>query len=201
MRDENRSTRRKQIEKAAYEILQEQGFASASMLKIAKRAKASNETLYNWYGDKQGLFLSLVVRNASDIKQVLEKQISQDTLALECLEKIGPKLLTLLVGDKAIALNRAAASDPTGQLGKAIAAGGRNDIAPLIGKLFDQARDQNLLTFKKTDNVVEQYLGLLVGDLQIRRAIGAIPQPSKTVIDQRAKSAFEIICQLLGSKP
>ncbi|MEQ8740678.1 MAG: helix-turn-helix domain-containing protein, partial [Hoeflea sp.] len=63
MREETRAARQAQIEQAAYEVLEEKGYAATSMLAIAKRARASNETLYNWYGDKTGLFRALVVRN------------------------------------------------------------------------------------------------------------------------------------------
>ena len=53
------------IEQAAYELIDEFGYDGISMLKIAKRAKASNETLYKWYGDKKGLFSALVETNTN----------------------------------------------------------------------------------------------------------------------------------------
>ncbi len=49
-------------------MLDAKGYAGASMLAIARQAKASNETLYNWYGDKNGLFRALVVRNAGEVR-------------------------------------------------------------------------------------------------------------------------------------
>ncbi|MCP4433742.1 MAG: TetR/AcrR family transcriptional regulator, partial [Gammaproteobacteria bacterium] len=54
-REEIRSARQYRIEEATYELLAESGYHACSMLSIAKRAKASNETLYRWYGDKVGL--------------------------------------------------------------------------------------------------------------------------------------------------
>ena len=56
MREEKKSLRQQQIEDAAYEVLEAKGYDGTSMLGIARQARASNETLYNWYGDKQGLF-------------------------------------------------------------------------------------------------------------------------------------------------
>jgi AcrR family transcriptional regulator len=46
--------RRERIEKAAYDVLAETGYKGASLLLIAQRASVSNETLYRWYGNKQG---------------------------------------------------------------------------------------------------------------------------------------------------
>ena len=60
MKKEKKVQRQSEIETAAYALLDEFGYGGISMLKIAKRAKASNETIYRWYGDKLGLFKSLV---------------------------------------------------------------------------------------------------------------------------------------------
>ena len=198
MRDENRNLRQAQIEQAAYEVLAKRGYAGASMLNIAKHAKASNETLYNWYGDKLGLFRSLVVRNASEIRELLEQKLTDRVSPLDALQTIGPELLSLLVGERAIALNRAAAADPSGELGMAITEAGRETVAPLIGRLLENARDKGALKFDSPQEALGLYLSLLVGDLQIRRAIGAIPKPTSEAILQRADSAFAQLKILLS---
>ena len=52
MRDDKKQQRRRQIEAAAYDLLVQYGYDGTSMLAVAKAAKASNETMYRWYGDK-----------------------------------------------------------------------------------------------------------------------------------------------------
>ena len=198
MREENRNLRQAQIEQAAYEVLAKRGYEGTSMLTIAKQAKASNETLYNWYGDKLGLFRSLVVRNAVEVKQLLEQKLAERFPPLAALQTIGPELLSLLVGDRAISLNRAAAADSSGELGNAITEAGRNTVAPLIGQLLENARDEGSLKFDNTEDALVLYLNLLVGDLQIRRAIGAIPKPTSKAILKRADNALAQLQNLLS---
>ena len=111
MKKENQSARRAAIEAAAYELLSERGYKSTSMLAIARRANASNETLYRWYGNKQTLFASLVRANAHAVTEMLEASIDSGTDALEVLATVGPILLKLVTSDRAVALNRAAAAD------------------------------------------------------------------------------------------
>ena len=197
MRGENRKARQRQIENAAYAILEEKGYTGASMLSIAKRARASNETLYNWYGDKLGLFRSLVKINALEVKELLESDPARDETPLETLGTLGPKLLAMLVGAKAITLNRAAAADPTGDLGTAISQAGRQTIAPMIGQLFEAARTNKDLSFDNTEDAVELYLNLLVGDMQIRRVIASMPEPNGKEISTRAASALNSLKRLL----
>ncbi|MCP5076387.1 MAG: TetR/AcrR family transcriptional regulator [Rhodobacteraceae bacterium] len=197
MKDETRSIRQNQIEKAAYELLAEKGYGGTSMLSIAKRARCSNETLYNWYGDKLGLFRTLVSRNAEVAKQVLEKALSEDESPLETLRKFGPILLTILLGEKAISLNRAAAADPTGELGAALSEAGRETVLPLLSQVFLSARSQNLVKFDNLADTVELYLGLLIGDLQIRRAIARVPEPAPESMHERSEKAMRRLLKVL----
>ena len=190
MRDENKASRQEKIEEAAYAVLEAKGYAGASMLAIAKAAKASNETLYNWYGDKNGLFKALVLRNAEQVKALLEDGLSGERRPLEILDALGPRLLALLVSPRAIQLNRAAAADPTGELGAAISERGREAVAPLIGKVLERARQDGVLAFETTGEAVSLYLNLLVGDLQIRRVIGREPPLDETAINRRAGQAY-----------
>lgn len=204
MRDENKSARQEQIETAAYEVLEQKGYAGASMLGIARRARASNETLYNWYGDKKGLFKALVTRNAAEVRSLLEAELSSGQDALTILELLGPMLLELLLGNRAIALNRAAAADPTGELGTAISEAGRDSVLPLLVRVLEDARDRRQLAFDRSDEAAGLYLDLLVGDLQIRRVIGRMPVPTAAFRQTRAKLAVSRLSLLLsreGSTP
>lgn len=197
MRKEKRSLRRQQIEAAAYKVLEAKGYGGTSMLGIAKQARASNETLYKWYGDKQGLFQTLVTRNAEEVKGHLETELKTDHDALSILGTLGPKLLDLLTGDRAVALNRAAAADSSGELGATLSKAGREAVLPLLEQVLLRARDEGALKFESAGEAVELYLNLLIGDQQIRRVIGRLPKPSKTFCEDRSKRAVLHLCQLL----
>lgn len=201
MRDETRTIRQDQIERAAYAVLDDKGYAGASMLAIAKAAKASNETLYNWYGDKAGLFSALVRRNAAEVKTLLQDQIDAGGDAVDTLARVGPLLLGLVTSDRAVALNRAAAADPTGELGRTIAAEGRETVAPLIAQVIAAGRDQGRLAFDDLAMACEVWLGLLIGDIQIRRVVGRLPQPGPEALAARADAALRHFLRLFAPSP
>ncbi|MGB7240629.1 MAG: TetR/AcrR family transcriptional regulator [Sulfitobacter sp.] len=197
MREETRSLRQEQIETAAYEMLEEKGYAGTSMQGIARQARASNETLYSWYGDKQGLFKALVTRNAAEVKSLLKDELSTARDGLSILELFGPKLLMLLLGDRAIALNRAAAADPSGELGATLSQAGRESVFPLVVQVLETARQQGQLSFDQTPPTVGLYFDLLIGDLQIRRVIGRVPAPSLDFCVTRSERAITLLHQIL----
>lgn len=199
MRSSARADRQEKIEQAAYELLEAKGYAGTSMLSVATQAKASNETLYRWYGDKQGLFKAMVVRNAQAVKSLLEQELAAETAPLKTLRRLGPKLLGLVLGSRAIALNRAAAADPSGELGAALTQGGRNSVLPLIAQVFQQARKAGVIQGLSTGDAVELYLNLLIGDLQIRRVIGALPEPTAAEIKRRADRALKTLQKIAAS--
>lgn len=190
MKDDARAAREDRIAQAAYALLEEKGFVGASMLAIAKRAKASNETLYNWYCDKTGLFTALVTRNGEEVRELLEGDLDDAQPATQTLRMLGPKLLSLLLGERAVALNRAAAADATGVLGEALSTAGRETVLPLLAQVMERGRSDGELSFGQTSEAVELYISLLVGDLQIRRAIGRMEAPDKNTIAARSETAL-----------
>lgn len=198
MRAETRSQRQDQIEAAAYRMLEEKGYAGTSMQGIARLASASNETLYNWYGDKLGLFTALVTRNAAEVKALLEVGLSAERDALDILGLLGPRLLALLMSNRAIALNRAAAADPSGTLGAALSRAGRESVLPLVRQVLMLARHQGHLNFDDGTAAVGLYVDLLVGDLQIRRVIGRLDQPDPAFCQARAQRALAHLVRLLA---
>lgn len=185
------------IEQAAYELIDEFGYDGISMLKIAKRAKASNETLYKWYGDKKGLFSALVEANTTHISQLIEDAIETNKSERATIEQLGCLLLEILLGDRAIALNKSAVADPSGDLGQALAKAGREAVFPKICQIFNNHLDSQ--TGNKIDptQITEIYLRLLIGDLQIRRATGAIRAFSAEEAIARSKEALDLALKII----
>lgn len=194
---DDKASRARRIEEAAYRVLEEKGFKGASMLAVARAAKASNETLYNWYGDKVGLFAALVHRNSGEVATQLATLRAQGGRGLSALEEVSPVLLEMVTGPRAVALNRAAAADMTGALGRAIAAGGRETVAPMFAQLIAEACEDDTLA-GAPQRILEDYLALLLADTQIRRAIGVLDALTKEKATARVSHAMAQIKRLYG---
>ncbi len=194
MREETKKRRHETITAAAYSLLAEKGYDGASMLSIAKLAKASNETLYRWYGDKQGLFCALVQDNAAQTAAELKQAIRGDKDPMHTLEHVAPVFLTMLLGDRAVLLNRAAASEPTGELGAALSAGGRDAVMPLFVDVMVGITGNDR---ERAELLARAFLGLLVGDLQIKRVIGVEKTPTEAQIKNRVTEALGVFRKLV----
>ncbi len=200
MRAETRTTRRAEIEDAACRLLETQGYAGTSMLSVAKAAGASNETLYRWYGDKKGLFRAVAEANAEAVRVRLDAALEGQGDPVAVLEEIAGPLLTMLTGGRAVALNRAAAADPSGELGAAIAEGGREAVLPRIVTLVADGVRDGRLAVASPETGAELFLRLLIGDWQIRRVIGAMEVPDPTSISARVQDAMGDFLKLCGAE-
>ncbi len=197
MREETRQKRHETIAAVAYDLLASHGYSGTTMLRIATAARASNETLYRWYGDKDGLFLQMVRDNAAVIQAVLQDALAVDAPPMEVLDRVAPVFLTMLLGERAILLNRAAAADPSGRLGAAISAGGRQEVQPLLAKVLTPLCEQHGCA---PSQAADWFLSLLIGDLQIRRVIGELPAPDAAGIERRCRQALEGLSALLAAR-
>ena len=172
------------------------------MLQIAKRAQASNQTLYAWYGNKQGLFRHIIAHNGREVRRLLEEALVDHDEPLRTLEALGAVLLRFTTDEKAIIINRAAIADAgeTGVLAEAIDEVARGAIFPLIAALM--ARLQKNGQFRPgatAEAMAESYVSLLFGETQFLQALGAIGPLAQEEMDERGARAFKLACLLYAA--
>lgn len=196
-------TRRRAVLEVAGRLLIEKGYAPTSMLQIAKAARASNETLYKWWPNKQALFADLVTENAALVVDALRAAAAADATPLEVLERIAPVLLRMLTGPLAIALNRAAAADSTGTrtLGPVLAVEGRERVGAALADLMRRAIEAGEIASPDAKAAVALFVTLLVGDLQIRLATGALTHIDEVEVEARARTAIGQFKMLMAHDP
>lgn len=202
METEKQDERRRQIEAAAFELLAEKGYRSTSMLQIARRASASNQTLYAWYGNKQTLFQSLIEENAKAVKELLCTALQTRSDPMETLRALGPLLLTFTTGEKAIVVNRAAITDAgeTGLLGEAIDSGARQEMVEMTRAVMGQlVATGRFRPDTDTADAAESYISLLLGEVQMLQALGRIGPLDKADIEARARRALELTCRIYAA--
>lgn len=200
---QKRQERRAQIEAAAFEVLAEKGYRSTSMLQIAKRAQASNQTLYAWYGNKQELFRSIIEENGRAVRMLLENALEHHDDPLATLEALGPLLLRFTTDEKAIIINRAAIADAneTGLLAEAIDNVARGVIFSLICSLMERlAETSRFRQDTSAPEAAETFVSLLFGEVQFRQALGTIDPLTEAEIERRAARTFALICRLYGTE-
>ena len=180
---------------AALEELIEHGYERVTMLGIASRAGSSKETLYRWFGSKEGLFAALIEANADRSAQRIEQALSGDDDPVDTLVDYAAGLLRLLTSPGSIALNRAAMSSP--ELAEVLLVHGRHRVGPLVEAFLAGLDDAGVASIADPGAAFELLYGLVMRDTQIRVLLGE-PPPTDAVVGRRAEAAIEQFLALVG---
>lgn len=192
-----RAERETRILAAALDELIERGYDRVTMLGIASRAGASKETLYHWFGSKQGVFGAIIKSNADASALRVQAALEADADPVDTLTAYAVGLLTLLTSPASIALNRAAISAP--ELADALLADGRYRIGPIVEGYLAQLAERGDIVISDAARAFELLYGLVVRDSQVRVLLGEQP-PAIDHIRIQAAEAVDQFFRLTRSE-
>jgi len=186
--------RRLQILRATLRLLRCHG-AGVTTAQIAAEAQCSKETLYNWFGDRDGIILALVHEQARGMREAMEgcfKSLEGDIESQ--LKSSAVLLLDIMTGDAAVAVNRVAmaqACQDSSQLGQAVLADWNEQVAEPFILLFQQGNESGELAVHSPLDAFENLVGLLVGDRQRRLLLGEEMRPDPATMATIAGDAVQ----------
>jgi len=191
--------RRRCILEAAYDVLMERGYAGASTLEIATRARVSKRELYAEFGNKSGILQALIAATAARMQLPLATAEIRDRDGLaDALAAYGTLALAELTSPPVIAINRLAVAEAgrSSELGAILEENGREPNRKALIDLMAKAQAAGVLAAGEPDAMAGQFFSLLLGDLMLRLMLGVTPRPGPGEIKKRAQSATEAVLSL-----
>lgn len=170
------SPRQNAVLEQALKLLVDGGEKALTTSGLARAANCSKESLYKWFGDRDGLLAAMIAFQASKVR-TFERGSGKLTADLlrEHLETFGRDLLEVLSGEVSLALNRLAigqASREGSKLGRLLIEHGRRQIDRRAISLMEAGRRAGLLRFSDADSAYHTLYGLIVSDLHVRMLLG-----------------------------
>jgi AcrR family transcriptional regulator len=156
------------------------------MSAVAARAGSSKESLYVWFGNKEGLVAQLIRRQSARTNAAVETALAASQPPREVLAGIATNLLSVLLSDTSLALNRAAMSSPA--LASILLQEGRHTTGPLIERYLAQLQEEGVIQIGDVAEAFRLFYGLTIQDSQIRALLGEPPPDAKERI-RRAELA------------
>ena len=191
--------RRRCILEAAYDVLMERGYAGASTLEIATRARVSKRELYAEFGNKSGILQALIATTSARMQVPLATAEIRDRDDLAgALTAYGTMALAELTSAPVIAINRLAVAEAgrSSELGAILEENGREPNRKALIDLMAKAQAAGVLGRGEPDAMAGQFFSLLLGDLMLRLMLGVTPRPGPGEIKKRAQSATEAVLAL-----
>ena len=189
---------RERILDAAFAAFMKNGYAAASTLEIATRARVSKRELYALVGNKQEMLTACISERAKrfDVPADLPVLRDRETLA-QVLASFGTKFVREVSDPTVIAVFRLAISEVTQapEVARALDSIGREAGRASLRKIMAQAQASGLLTGRAAE-LAEQFAGLLWRDLMVSLLLGVAERPNPREIARRARDAAAAFLQL-----
>lgn len=160
------SERSDDILDAALRLLRTGGLASVTTNALAAEARCSKDTLYALFADRDAILAALISRQAAQLNARLDSHAGAETPRARLVEA-GAQLVSLLLSDASLAINRAALADTSGELSRILIASGKVRSAPSITGLIEQLAAAGVIEVGDAGEAYRSFYGLLIGDRQI----------------------------------
>lgn len=196
------TVRQGQVLEAALNLLVSLG-DKWTMNGVAREASCSKETLYNWFGDREGLLVATVKWQAAKVimPEVDLENIDRNSL-VKSIEQFGRNLLDVLTSETSVALNRVAISrarSVESDLGMIVLQNGRFAMGRRLKPLFEAGQKAGILSFKDSETAYRSFFGLLLRDTQIRLLLGDCLSKTAKEIEVQASTATLQFFELYGT--
>jgi AcrR family transcriptional regulator len=195
------SSARERILAAAMETFMERGFANATTLEIATRARVSKRELYALVGNKEQMLAACIASRGDRMRLPEGFPEPTDCASLEtALRRFGETMLRELSSPGVIAVMRLGIAEVQRSpgIGKSLDAMGRARARAALEALLRSARASRLLGDAEMEEMIFDFYGLLWGMRHTWMLLGVDKVPSPKEIERRAAQAASRFLSLYG---
>jgi AcrR family transcriptional regulator len=189
---------RERILKAAFAAFMKSGYATASTLEIATRARVSKRELYALVGNKQEMLIACISESAKRLVAPADLPVLRDRETLErVLVSFGTKFVREVSDPTVVAVFRLAIGEAVQapEVARALDSIGREAGRAALRKIMAEAQASGLLTGRPAE-LAGQFAGLLWRDLMVSLLLGVAKRPNPREIAGRTRDAAAAFLQL-----
>lgn len=188
---------------ATMEALVSLGYQKTTTQHIAKASGISKNTLYNYFPSKESLFGALVENRTVAMKASMSKAMEETDLDLEdVLIGFGIHVLSIVTSEVSIAINRSAivaASSHDLSLSEIYDEHAYAPVVLNVHAVLERARRSGIISYENIDDVTQDLIGLIYGDIQMRLILGVVTAPTAEQIGTKITKAIGKFMKLYGS--
>ena len=184
---------------AAFEAFVEEGYAGASTLDIATRAKVSKRDLYANFASKHAVLVACIKSRADRMRLSVDLAIPRSRQMLgSTLTAFATNLVLEVSHPSVIATFRLAIAEATRspEIAKALDSAGRDATRRALAELLANAQAAGLIGPGDPTEMAAQYLGLIWEGLMVGLLLGVEAPPEVAEARRRAAKATAAFMQL-----
>ena len=193
--------RRQAIMDAAKELFLQKGYAATSLEEIVSTSGGSLATLYQLFGNKQGLWEALVAEVTEILTAPLQDAMVHHGDPRAVLKEFGRRLDALersRVCAGAFRLMLAEGSKYP-ELARTLYGKGPDASRRIVAEYLDSEVAAGTLDIADTARATEQFCSLICSDTALRNAFGVLTAPDEAELDKRLDDAVDMFLKAYGA--
>ncbi|MBP2230975.1 AcrR family transcriptional regulator [Azospirillum agricola] len=194
--------RRQAILEAAALLFIEKGFEKTTLTDIINRAGGSRATLYEHFGDKEGLFRAMMEENSLHILEGLSEAQADDLASPEVgLTKFALRFVQILLNDRTVSIVHILVSEGARipDIAESFFHIGPETTIRRLSDYLKRLSDAGTLRIDDPETAAEAFMGMISGNILWRRLIlPGRPLPMEEV-DRYVRRAIALF--LDGARP
>jgi AcrR family transcriptional regulator len=173
--------RRKAFLAAAHEVFLQRGYANASIDAVVERAGGSKATVYQLFGNKEGLLGALVAEGAEELAHLVE-ELPLDGALEESLRAFGRGYLGLILRPDRLALFRLVIGEcgRVPEIGDVFYRTGPQAIGKWLTDYFRNLMTRGVLAEADPERTAFQFIHALRGDLYMQVLLNPTRRPTES---------------------
>lgn len=159
---------------SASRLFLERGFDAVSMDAVAEAVPVSKRTLYDHFGDKNGLFIAVMQNRCQQLFTALEETTQENADIEEVLTQVGEHFLSTVLNTDAVNMYRTiiTKSQQFPELGKLFYESGPKRTRSIIAQYLKKAQKQGLIEVVDPELSASMFVGMLLNRIQMQCLLG-----------------------------
>jgi TetR/AcrR family transcriptional repressor of mexJK operon len=177
--------RRRSILAAAQKVFLERGYANASIDAVVELAGGSKATVYQQFGNKEGLLGALVAEGAEELAHLVH-ELPLDGALEESLRAFGRGYLNLIMRPDRLALFRLTIGEcgRVPEVGDAFYRTGPQTVAKYMTEFFRGVAAAGLIDTTDPERTAHQFIHSLRGDLYLQNLLNPTRRPTEAELNR-----------------
>ncbi|MCV9967602.1 TetR/AcrR family transcriptional regulator [Pararhizobium sp. BT-229] len=187
-------SRRKAVLRAATEVFFEQGYAATSIDAIIERAGGSKRTIYNEFGNKEGLFSAIVTETADKVLSSLAIEEIEGHDLRATLTAFGQHLMGVYTSPTLICIYRTVVTEAKRfpDLVKSFYEQGPGRATARLAEVLEAAKERGEIRTDDCLRVAGHFVSM-IRDNPLQVILGLRPPPSEEEAQMAVASAVEVL--------
>ena len=194
------TAKQRSILKAAGDSFFQHGFAATSIEQVASDAGVSKVTIYNQFGDKQGLFAAAVEAECERMRGHFRIETMEGASLRERLTAIGEAMSAFLSRPEMVQFERriAAETEREPALGAAFLSAGPHRMKQAFAALLKAMDEAGEVDIEDAELAAEQFAAMCKGMGDLERRFGMAKDDKRDA--ERIEGAVEVFCRAYASR-